>query len=338
MHTFANLNSAVVILNWNGFDLLKKFLPSVVKHTPESATVYVADNGSSDESVSMIQLKFPTVKVIENGANLGFAEGYNQALQSVEEEYVVLLNSDVEVTEGWLEPLIQRLSNSPETAACQPKILSYSEKNKFEYAGASGGMIDSLGYPYCRGRMFDHTEVDNGQYNDSIPIFWATGTCLAIKKSSYFEVGGLDSDFFAHMEEIDLCWRLQRAGYSIWVQPDSKIYHVGGGTLTVLNPKKTYLNFTNGLAMITKNSKISKLIWLIPVRLILDGIAGLKFLVGGQPKHTWAIVRAHFNFYFKIFQWTRKRNGNYPELPIISQSSVVWSYFVKKRKTFKDLT
>ena len=331
------MNTAVVILNWNGHDLLKKFLPSVVEHTTATAVVYVADNGSTDDSISLIRSEFTNIKIIENGSNLGFAEGYNQALQSVEEEYVVLLNSDVEVTEGWLEPLIKRLSDS-NTAACQPKILSYSEKNKFEYAGASGGMIDSLGYPYCRGRMFDYTEVDNGQYNNPIPIFWATGTCLAIKKSAYFEVGGLDTDFFAHMEEIDLCWRLHRAGYSIWIQPNSEIYHVGGGTLKVLDPKKTYLNFTNGLAMLTKNSRISKLLWLIPVRLVLDGIAGLKFLVDGQPKHTWAIVRAHFNFYFGIFKWIGKRDGNYPELPIISQSSVVWSYFMKKRKTFQDLT
>lgn len=331
------MNSAVVILNWNGHDLLKKFLPSVVEHSPDTAAVYVADNGSTDNSISLIQSEFTSVKIIENGSNLGFAEGYNQALKSVDEEYVVLLNSDVEVTKGWLEPLINRLYDL-NTAACQPKILSYAEKNKFEYAGASGGMIDNLGYPYCRGRMFDHTEVDNGQYNEPIPIFWATGTCLAIKKSAYFEVGGLDHDFFAHMEEIDLCWRLHRAGYSIWVQPDSEIYHVGGGTLTVLNPKKTYLNFTNGLAMITKNSRISKLLWLIPVRLVLDGIAGLKFLVDGQPKHTWAIVRAHLNYYFKLLRWTAKREGNYPVLPIISQSSVVWSYFVKKRTTFSDLS
>lgn len=330
------MNTAVVILNWNGHDLLKKFLPSVVEHTPDSAAVYVADNGSTDNSISLIRSEFTRVRIIENGSNLGFAGGYNQALKDVDEEYVVLLNSDVEVSEGWLEPLIKGLSDS-NTAACQPKILSYAEKDKFEYAGASGGMIDKLGYPYCRGRIFDHTEVDNGQYNDAIQIFWATGTCLAVKKSAYFEVGGLDPDFFAHMEEIDLCWRLQRAGYSIWVQPDSEIYHVGGGTLTVLNPKKTYLNFTNGLAMITKNSRISKLFWLIPVRLVLDGIAGLKFLADGQPKHTWAIVRAHFNFYFNLFRWIKKRKGHYPELSIISQSSIVWSYFVKKRKNFSDL-
>lgn len=332
------MNSAVVILNWNGQDLLSKFLPSVVKYTPELASIYVADNGSTDDSISRVRRDFPRVKVIENGANIGFAGGYNQALKKVDEEYVVLLNSDVEVTKGWLEPLIKRLSQSPKTAACQPKILSYSEKNKFEYAGACGGMIDKLGYPFCRGRIFDHTEIDSGQYNNPIEIFWATGTCLAIKKSAYFEVGGLDSSFFAHMEEIDLCWRLHRAGYSVWVEPDSEIYHIGGGTLPALNPKKTYLNFTNGLAMITKNSRISKLLWLIPVRLVLDGIAGLKFLLDGLPKHTWAIARAHLNFYFKIFQWLGKRNGKYSRLPIISQSSVVWSFFVKKQKTFRDLT
>ena len=332
------MNSAVVILNWNGQDLLKKFLPSVVEHTPDFAKIYVADNGSTDDSISIIQSEFQGINVIENGENLGFAEGYNSALQKVDAEFVVLLNSDVEVSKGWLEPLIDRLSKSPKIAACQPKIRSYSEKHKFEYSGAAGGMMDSLGYPFCRGRLFDHTEEDQGQYNDPVKIFWATGTCLAIRKSAYYEVGGLDSDFFAHMEEIDLCWRLHRAGYSIWAQPDSEIYHVGGGTLSAIHPKKTYLNFTNGLATITKNTRIRKLIWLIPVRLVLDGIAGLKFLMDGKPKHSWAIVRAHFNYYFNIFKWTRKRTGKYPELPIISQPSVVWSYFVRKQKSYQNLT
>lgn len=332
------MNTAVVILNWNGEKLLRQFLPSVVRFTPSIATVYIADNGSSDNSLNLVREKFPTVKVIENGANLGFAEGYNQALKLVAEEYVVLLNSDVEVTKGWLEPLVSRLNSSDLVAACQPKIRSYNEKHKFEYAGASGGMIDKLGYPFCRGRLFDHCEEDNAQYDDAIEIFWATGTCLAIKKSAYFEVGGLDPDFFAHMEEIDLCWRLHRAGYTVWAEPKSTVYHVGGGTLNVANPKKTYLNFKNGLSMIAKNSQWTNLLWLIPVRLVLDGVAGLKFLIDGQPKHTWAVVRAHFGFYFGIFKWVGKRQGSYPDLPIISRNSIVWNYFVQGSKEYSQLS
>ena len=328
----------MVILNWNGADLLQKFLPSVVNFTPASASIYVADNGSSDNSLSIVKQEFPTVRIIENGSNLGFAQGYNEALKHVEENLVVLLNSDAEVSKGWLEPIVNRLRSSESIAACQPKIRSFHEREKFEYAGASGGMIDMLGYPFCRGRLFDHCEPDTGQYDDPMQIFWATGTCLAIKKKAYYEVGGLDPEFFAHMEEIDLCWRLHRAGYKVWVEPESVIYHVGGGTLNTADPKKTYLNFKNGLSMIAKNSKLMVLIWLIPVRLVLDGVAGLKFMIDGQPAHTWAIVRAHFSFYFQIFKWIGKRQGAYPDLPIISKRSVVWNYFVQGKKKFSQLT
>ena len=331
------MNSAVAILNWNGIDLLKKFLPSVVEFTPNSTSIYVVDNGSTDNSIELIKSNFPSVKLIDNGANLGYAGGYNAALKKLDEELVVLLNSDAEVSKGWLEPLISRLKSSNEIAACQPKIKAFHDKPMFEYAGACGGMIDYLGYPFCRGRIFDTCELDSGQYDAPMKVFWATGTCLAVKREAFQEVGGLDEDFFAHMEEIDLCWRLQRAGHDIWVEPSSTIYHLGGGTLNAQSPRKTFLNFRNGLAMITKNASMTRLIWLIPTRLVLDGMAGVKFLLTGMPGHTWAVIKAHFSFYFGVVKWIRKRRGMFEQVPQIWSESIVWAYFVKDKKKFSDL-
>jgi len=291
---------AVVVLNWNGKAWLEKFLPTLVKHSQE-ATVFVADNASTDDSVSFVRDNFPTVKIIVNATNGGYAKGYNDALKQIDAKYYVLINSDIEVTDGWLSPIITLMDTDKQIAACQPKVLDYNNRSKFEYAGASGGFIDNLGYPFCRGRIFDDLEEDKGQYNDAIEVFWATGACLFVRAEHYNEVGGLDEDFFAHQEEIDLCWRMKNKGYKIMVQPKSVVYHVGGGTLNAGSPFKTHLNFRNNLLMLFKNLPLSYLFFIIPVRLVLDGIASLTFL--NQPKgmqHLLAIAKAHFAFYFTI--------------------------------------
>lgn len=337
MHLRGNLKTAVVILNWNGQGLLQQFLPSVIQFTPADVSVYVADNGSTDNSIEFVKKEFPTVKIIDNGSNLGYSGGYNKALKGLSEDVVILLNSDVEVTANWVEPMIDLMRSNSKIAAVQPKILAYNKKTHFEYAGAAGGHLDKFGYPFCRGRVFDHSEEDNGQYNSDQQIFWATGTCLCINRQAYLDVGGLDEDFFAHMEEIDLCWRLQRAGNEVWAAPSSSIYHVGGGTLNAMNPRKTFLNFRNGLAMLTKNERFSKLLWLIPLRLILDGIAGLKFLIGGTPGHTLAVIKAHFSFYFTFLKWTGKRKGNFKRLDIVVPKSAVWQFYALGKKTYKEI-
>ncbi|MDX1545146.1 MAG: glycosyltransferase family 2 protein, partial [Christiangramia sp.] len=248
---------AVVILNWNGKELLKQFLPSVIQYS-EKATIYVADNASTDDSVEFLKSSFPQVKIIQNSLNAGYAGGYNLALKSVEEDIHILLNSDVEVTENWLEPIVEVFEKEPGTAAIQPKILDHKRKDRFEYAGAAGGYIDKYGYPFCRGRVFQHMEEDHGQYNDDRYIFWASGACLAVRRSAYNEVGGLDEDFFAHQEEIDLCWRLQNMGHKIKYVSNSRIYHVGGATLQNMNPQKTFFNFRNSLFLLLKNLKSPK--------------------------------------------------------------------------------
>ena len=301
------IKTAVVILNWNGKDWLEKFLPTIVRYSAE-ATVFVADNGSEDDSKSFLTQDFPAVKIIENKENLGFAGGYNKALNQIHAEYYVLLNSDIEVTEGWLSPIIKLMDSDKNIAACQPKLLDYTNKEKFEYAGASGGFIDNLGYPFCRGRIFDSLEEDKGQYNDAIEVFWATGACIFVRSDVFWEVGGFDEDFFAHQEEIDLCWRLKNKGYKIMVEPNSVVYHVGGGTLDAGSPFKTYLNFRNNLFMLFKNLPLPSLFMVIPMRLLLDGVAALTFL--NKPKgihHLFAIMKAHFTFYFAIPSLIAKR-------------------------------
>lgn len=330
---------AVVVLNWNGKAWLEKFIPILVKHSQE-ATVFIADNASTDDSVTFVKDHFPNVKVIVNTANGGYAKGYNDVLKQIAAEYFVLINSDIEVTDGWLTPIINLMDSEKKIAACQPKLLDYNNRNTFEYAGASGGYIDRFGYPFCRGRIFDSIEEDKGQYNDTVEIFWATGACLFLRSDHFNEVGGLDEDFFAHQEEIDLCWRLKNKGYKIMVEPKSVVYHVGGGTLNATSPFKTHLNFRNNLKMLFKNLPLVSLFLVIPIRLFLDGVAAITFLRQKNGfSHFFAIVRAHFNFYFAIPRLIARRQ-------IISQkddlsAKMNWS-ILKKHKieginNFSDL-
>ncbi|MBV8327638.1 glycosyltransferase family 2 protein [Chryseobacterium sp.] len=290
---------AVVILNWNGKNWLEKFLPSVVQFS-QNADIYVIDNLSTDDSIDFLNTRFPGVKIIQNQKNYGFAGGYNEGLKEIKNEYYCLLNSDVEVTENWTEPVLEILEKNPSVAAVQPKVLSYHQKNFFEFAGAAGGLIDNLGYPYCRGRIFDDLEEDKGQYDDETEIFWASGCCFFIRSNDFWEQNGFDERFFAHQEEIDLCWRLINSGKKIFYTGKSNVYHVGGGTLNKQSAQKTYLNIRNNLSMMLKNLPFPRLIWLIFFRLCLDGIAGIYFgLKHGFP-HLWAVVRAHFGFYRQL--------------------------------------
>lgn len=327
---------AVVILNWNGKLFLEKFLPSVISHS-QDATIYVADNASTDGSIEYVQTNYPNVKLIANKENRGYAGGYNKALSNLEEEYLVLLNSDVEVVQNWLSPLSQLLDSDDKIAACQPKVLSHSQKSHFEYAGAAGGFIDSFGFPFCRGRMFDTLEKDSGQYNSTVEVFWATGACLFVRNSAFSELGGLDEDFFAHMEEIDFCWRAKRAGYKIMVQPESVVYHVGGGTLSSSSPFKTFLNFRNGLELLAKNLPKGRLLTVLLIRMILDGIAALKFLVSGKPKDFWSVFRAHLAFYGRIRKTLSKRSGSFETVNCRFKGSVVFAYFLGGKKKFSEL-
>lgn len=331
---------AVVILNYNGVDFLQKFLPTVIAYTPD-AEIIVADNASTDTSVDVMKEKFPNIRLIQNKENTGFAGGYNNALQHVKADYYLLLNSDVEVTPNWLQPLQDCLDQNEEIAACQPKVLAHHDKTKFEHAGAAGGFLDYFYYPLCRGRIFDTVEVDHGQYDNNIPIFWSTGACMLIRSRVFHEIGGFDDRFFAHMEEIDLCWRIQSLGYSIYFVHESKVYHVGGGTLNYMSPFKTFLNFRNSLFTIHKNH-IGHVSIVILWRLILDGIAGAKFIFGGQFRHCIAVVKAHFHYYRnlrylqnqrKIIQAKRVNNKPYG----ILKRSIVWRYFVKGEKTFDKI-
>ena len=332
---------AVVILNYNTKHFLEKFLPSVLASQYSNYTVYVVDNASSDQSVEFVKLNFPEIKIIQFKQNHGFTGGYNLSLKQINADYFILLNSDVEVDKNWIEPLVNLAESNEKIAAIQPKILSYNQKNSFEYAGASGGFIDKYGYPYCRGRIFDTLEIDLGQYDDNRQIFWATGASLFIKSDVYLELGGLDSDFFAHMEEIDLCWRIQNTGKQIWVCPESKVWHVGGGTLDKTNPKKTFLNFRNGLIVLMKNLPANKLFSTILIRLILDHIAAYQFLFKGNVKNFKAIAKAHFEFISKLNKWKAKRKQNQTYSPIkslpIYNKSIVFQYFIKKIKTYKKL-
>lgn len=329
---------AVVILNWNGKQWLKQFLPSIIQHNNnEIADIIVVDNASTDNSVSFVNTTFPKIKTIVFKENYGFTGGYNKALFEIEGyEYFVLLNSDIEVAKNWLEPIVQVMDGNKKIVACQPKILSYSNKEYFEYAGASGGFIDYFGYPFCRGRIFDTLEKDEGQYDDARQVFWATGACMFVRASIYKQLGGLDQNFFAHMEEIDLCWRMQNAGYQVWVQPQSTVYHVGGGTLNSDSPKKTYLNFRNNLLMLFKNLKFSKVIPIIFVRLVLDGLAGVKFLLQGKFPHFFAIIKAHFSFYIMQFKYLKNRNTA-TEVKTILNKSIVVDYYLKNKKKYSDV-
>ena len=326
---------AIVILNWNGQKLLEQFLPSILQYSKE-ATIYVADNASTDDSISFVKEKFPSIKIIQNKGNFGYAKGYNEALITVEEDIYALVNSDIEVTENWLNPILNLFETDSKTAIIQPKILDYKDKAYFEYAGAGGGFIDQYGYPFCRGRLFESIEKDIGQYDDITNIFWASGACFFIRKEVYRELQGFDSDFFAHQEEIDLCWRAFNKGYIAKYCGQSTVYHVGGATLNVENPKKTFLNFRNSLWMLLKNLPSNQLFFTILTRMLLDGLAGLRFLSQGKIIHLIAILKAHFYFYRFIFRFLGKRESvqlkNYYKI-----KSIVYRYFIKNGKVFAQI-
>ena len=326
---------AVVVLNWNGKKLLEQFLPSIVKFS-DNATIYLADNASTDDSIAFVENHFPTIKIIKNNTNFGFAKGYNEALKCVNENILALVNSDIEVTENWLKPIIQTFENEPQTAVIQPKILDFKNKLKFEYAGAAGGFIDKYGIPFCRGRIFDSIENDNGQYNDNCEIFWASGACFFIRKKVFNEMHGFDEGFFAHQEEIDLCWRIQNANYTIKYVSQSIVYHVGGATLAFSNPKKTFLNFRNSLLMLTKNLPKSSLLSVIFFRLILDGIAAVKFISAGKFLHSVAILKAHFSFYALFIKYYKKRRSQQSK-KYFKTKSIIFEYYLKNGKVFENL-
>ncbi|AXG71096.1 N-acetylglucosaminyl-diphospho-decaprenol L-rhamnosyltransferase [Kordia sp. SMS9] len=329
------MNIAVVILNWNGKELLAQFLPKVVAFSKD-ATVYVADNASADDSIGYVEANFPTVNIIRNAENGGYAKGYNDALPQVSADIFCLLNSDIEVTENWLAPIRSEFESNPETAIIQPKILDFKQKTHFEYAGAAGGFIDKYGYPYCRGRMFHTLEEDTGQYNDNKEIFWASGACLFIRKNVFEELKGFDSAFFAHQEEIDLCWRAFNLGYKTKYISESVVYHVGGATLESTNPQKTYLNFRNSLCMLAKNLPKGKIVSIIFSRLVLDGIAAIQFLFQLKFKHFASIIKAHFHFYARFPKMVKKR-GTQQQNQYFGQKSIVYSYFMKGKKHYSDL-
>lgn len=326
---------AVVILNWNGTKLLEQFLPSIVKYSQE-ADIYVADNASTDDSVAFVKANFPTIKIIKNKSNFGFAQGYNEALKSVDADIYALVNSDIEVTENWLNPIIDTFENEPKTAIIQPKILDFKRKDYFEYAGAAGGFMDKYGYMFCRGRIFETLEKDNGQYDDDCEIFWASGACFFIRSAVYKELKGFDADFFAHQEEIDLCWRAFNKGHRITYNSKSKVYHVGGATLQQGNPKKTFLNFRNSLLMMVKNLSKNQLIPILLIRLILDGIAGIHFLFQGKFEHLLAILKAHFAFYWLFYKNYKKRE-DFQSKKYYFTKSIVYLYFISKVKVFSNI-
>jgi GT2 family glycosyltransferase len=338
-----NPKTAIVILNWNGQQMFDTFLPSVIEHSnPETSEIIVADNGSTDESVEHLKKNFPSVKIIQLSENFGFAEGYNQALKQVEADYFVLLNSDVKVTPNWLESCIKLFEQDETISAIQPKILSYNKPDEFEYAGAAGGFIDRYGYPFCRGRILNRIEKDNGQYNLSSPIFWASGACMFIRSSVFNEAGGLDGDFWAHMEEIDLCWRLKNSGHKIIYQPESVVYHLGGGTLSYGSPKKVYLNFRNNLWMLFKNLPKHQFKRIFLARMILDGVAAVKFILGFNFREFWAVVKAHYALYKNLGKLITKRKQVQKSVIIkdhneIYSKSIMWKFFLEKKRRFSDL-
>ncbi len=331
---------AIVILNWNGLSFLQQFLPSVLAHSPAYCRVCMADNASTDQSVAYVQERFPAVEIIRLQRNLGFAKGYNEALKQVKADYYVLLNSDVEVSAGWIEPVIDLMETDKTIGACQPKILMHSDRKHFEYAGAAGGWLDYLGYPFARGRVFDVCEEDNGQYDTVENVFWASGAAMFIRSELYHQMGGLDEYFFAHQEEIDLCWRLQLSGYLIKVCPASVVYHVGGGTLPKGNERKVYLNFRNNLIMLWKNLPASQKWWKIPFRIALDALSAWKSVFSGQGIYFIAIVKAHGSFvHWLLFKkkqsvWPAARKGT---LHGWFTGAIVWQYFVKRRTKFSEI-
>lgn len=320
---------AVAILNWNGRNWLEQFLPGVVQFS-QNADIYVIDNLSTDDSIEFLEKHFPTVQIVKNDKNYGFAGGYNEGLKAIKNEYYCLLNSDVEVTENWTEPVLELLESNPSVSAVQPKILSYHNRNYFEFAGAAGGLIDNLGYPYCRGRVFDDLEEDKGQYNDEAEIFWASGCCFFICSKDFWEQSGFDARFFAHQEEIDLCWRLINSGKKIYYTGKSQVYHVGGGTLNKQSAQKTYLNMRNNLSMLLKNLPFPQVIWVIFFRLCLDGIAGVYFGIKYGFSHLWAVLRAHFAFYSQI-PGTWKLRQSHQKKNFYQSKWLIFKHFLRGR-------
>ncbi|MES2590200.1 MAG: glycosyltransferase family 2 protein [Bacteroidota bacterium] len=332
-------NIAIVILNWNGKQFLADFLPNLVKYSAD-ARIILADNASTDDSIEFTKSNYPNVEIVVNDLNGGFAKGYNDALKKIEAEYFLLINSDIEVGENWLLPLYEAMKDE-KVAAVQPKILSFYNKNKFEHAGASGGFIDKNYFPFCRGRIFSDTEFDKNQYDGELEVFWTSGACMLIRSEVFNKLEGFDADFFAHMEEIDLCWRIKRLGYQLKVIPSSKVYHVGGGTLNYESPNKVYLNFRNSLFMITKNHKGFLFLKLF-YRLTLDGIAGIQFLLKGKFTFLWAVLRAHYSFYKMLPIMLKKRKNFSPEKHKFNKvglykGSILWAYYFKKIRTFSKL-
>jgi len=335
------MKTAVVILNWNGRHLLQNFLPGVLRHS-QGAEVIVADNASDDDSVQVLRAEFPSVRIIQNPSNNGYAGGYNEALAQVDADIFVLLNSDIEVTENWIEPVVQLFREDQLVAAAQPKIRAFKHRTHFEYAGAAGGYVDRLGYPFCRGRVFEALEEDIGQYNDVQEVFWASGACMFVRASVYKQMGGFDESFFAHMEEIDLCWRMKNQGYKVMVQPASLVFHLGGGTLSKSNWRKTYLNFRNNLELIYKNIEGRYLLRSLFLRMCLDGIAAMKFLFSNGFSHFYAIIRAHLHFYRLLPEISHKRkrlnslvkNRNTAGVYL---GSIVIAYFIQRKRSFKDI-
>lgn len=335
-----NPSVAVVILNWNGKAFLKQFLPKILLSEYDNLQVIVGDNASTDDSVEFLEVNFPTVKIIKNDLNYGFAGGYNKVLERVEADYFILLNSDVDVTPNWIKPVIDLMESDAQIAAAQPKIKWHGNKNQFEYAGAAGGYLDIYAYPFCRGRLFNVYEFDSGQYNEQKEIFWASGAAFFIKSKYWKAAGGLDADLFAHMEEIDLCWRLKNMGYKIMYCPDSEVYHVGGGTLQTENPFKTYLNFRNNLIIMQKNLPAGDAFFRIIIRMWIDFIAWWHFLLSGKPKFTMAVSKGHWHFLKALATTSKKRTAvqkPYAKHAGVYNNSIVWDFFIKKIKYFSQL-
>ena len=334
--TYTLKDIAIVVLNWNGQQLLEKFLPSVIEHSV-GTSIYVIDNASSDDSISFLQRQYPNIKTIINEENYGFAGGYNKGLKHVKQPILCLLNNDIEVTKGWLQPILNSFNTDETNAIIQPKILDYKKRTHYEYAGAAGGFIDKYGYPFCRGRLFDALEKDEGQYNDEQNIFWASGACFFIKSSLFKQLNGFDESFFAHMEEIDLCWRTFNNNHKIIYNGKSTVYHLGGGTLKTSNPKKTFLNFRNSLLTLTKNTG-GAVLFLIFIRLMLDGVGGFRFLLKGQTSHFIAVLKAHFSYYKNLPKALKFRKlQNKKRKDYYKTKSVIWAYFIQNKKTFKEL-
>jgi hypothetical protein len=331
---------SIVILNWNGRGFLEDFLPSVVASTYSNKEIVLADNASTDDSVAFVRDRYPEIKIVQLAANFGFTKGYNEALKEVKADYYILLNTDVEVAPGWIEPMVELLENNPMIGICQPKLLQFTNKDLFEYAGAAGGWIDKLGYPFARGRIFDYCEKDMGQYDEAQPVFWASGAAMFIRASLYHRLGGFEEYFFAHQEEIDLCWRAQHAGFEVYACPAAVVYHVGGGTLPKGNSRKVFLNFRNNLIMMAKNMPLGEAIFKVSCRFWLDAISAWKSLFAGQGKYFVAVIEAHLAFFYWLF--VKRKHSLFPEtrktkLHGMLHRSVVWAHFVQGKKKFMEI-